>query len=106
MTDRTAGAMDHSSPVRQKAGERGGSFPMSRRGLLRMAFAGLAGVRALASPQAARGQAQPASNPASEGYVPRPPAAQYRFRVGATTLDPDGRKPVPGITVNGQYPGP
>lgn len=39
-------------------------------------------------------------------YVPRPDAAQHTFRVGTTTLDPDGRRPMPGVTVNGQYPGP
>jgi FtsP/CotA-like multicopper oxidase with cupredoxin domain len=38
--------------------------------------------------------------------VPRPNAPQYRFRVGATALDLDGQGVVPGIAVDGQYPGP
>ena len=36
----------------------------------------------------------------------RPRAPQYRFRVGATALNPDGWGTAPGITINGQYPGP
>jgi FtsP/CotA-like multicopper oxidase with cupredoxin domain len=39
-------------------------------------------------------------------YVPHPRASNYRFRVQATTLDPDGRQAVPGITVDNQFPGP
>src|SRR5262249_50057101 len=43
---------------------------------------------------------------ASASYAPRPRAADYRLRVQATTLDPDGRHPTPGIAVDGRYPGP
>ena len=107
MMDRTGGATGHDSPSRHAMGERSVPLSMSRRGLLRTALAGLAGGGALASAHAARAQSQPAAISTTAGaYVPRPPAAQYRFRVGATRLDPTGRKPVPGITVNGQYPGP
>src|SRR5262245_32768856 len=65
------------------------------------------GGAALVGGRAGRAEAQPAAKRATDrSYVPRPPASQYRFRVGATTLNPDGREPVPAITVNGQYPGP
>jgi FtsP/CotA-like multicopper oxidase with cupredoxin domain len=48
----------------------------------------------------------PAAQPAPHAYVPHPRSADYRFRVQATSLDPDGRKPVPGVTVDGRFPGP
>ncbi|MCW5891105.1 MAG: multicopper oxidase domain-containing protein [bacterium] len=38
--------------------------------------------------------------------VPHPATPQYVLQVAATTLDPDGKAAVPGITVNGTYPGP
>src|SRR5262249_6145089 len=43
---------------------------------------------------------------ASAAYAPRPRPADYRVRVQATTLDPSGRNPTPGIAVDGRYPGP
>jgi FtsP/CotA-like multicopper oxidase with cupredoxin domain len=76
-------------------------LPVSRRGFLR---AGLAAGGALALTPPARA-ADPAPAPAT-AYVPRPGTTQYRFQVAPTTLDPDGKKAVPGITVNGTYPGP
>ena len=39
-------------------------------------------------------------------YVPRPDLPVYDFKVQRTTLNPDGQKPMPGITVNGVMPGP
>src|SRR5215510_8626321 len=90
-----------------KHGTDGAPFGLSRRALLRAAIAGLVGGSTISRTRASRAQAPAAPSPAPTGsYVPRPGAAQYRFRIGATSLDPDGRQPVPGITVNGQYPGP
>ena len=84
-----------------------GAIRMSRRGLLRMGAAGLVGGSLLARAQTGFGQASAQPGPNTEAaYVPRPRTPQYRFRVGATTLNPDGRRATPGITINGQYPGP
>src|SRR5262245_19737148 len=83
-----------------------GAIRMSRRGLLRMGVAGLVGGSLLARAQTGFGQASAQPGPNTEAaYVPRPRTPQYRFRVGATTLNPDGRRATPGITINGQYPG-
>src|SRR5215467_11523431 len=83
------------------------SIRMSRRDLLWMGTAGLVGGSLLARTPTALGQASAQLGPNNEAaYVPRPRTPQYRFRVGATTLNPDGRRATPGITINGQYPGP
>ena len=42
----------------------------------------------------------------SDSYIPRPDLPEYDFEIQHTTLDPDGRKPMPGVTVNGVLPGP
>lgn len=47
-----------------------------------------------------------ATTAAESAYVPRPRSSNYRFRVQATPLNPDNKKAVPGITVDGRYPGP
>ncbi len=39
-------------------------------------------------------------------YVPRPNPPRYEFAVTPTTLNPDGKQDVAGVTVNGSYPGP
>ena len=39
-------------------------------------------------------------------YVPRPNKAQYVLRIAPTTLDPDGKQNVAGVTANGIFPGP
>src|SRR5262245_47138591 len=72
------------------------STGLSRRGLLRLGAVGLIGKSLSVQPALA--------SEASD--VPRPTAPQYRFRVGSTQLNLDGRADVPGIAVNGQYPGP
>jgi FtsP/CotA-like multicopper oxidase with cupredoxin domain len=76
---------------------------MSRRGLLRTGLAA-GGVLALTPPARAADPVPPA--PAGTAYVPRPGTTQYRFQVAPTTLNPDGKQAVPGITVNGTLPGP
>src|SRR5215831_3468806 len=83
------------------------SMRLSRRGLLRLGAAGFAGQSLLS--RGGPGIVQPLmprSRTIEGNDVPRPRAPQYRFRVGATALDPDGRGGVPGIVINGQYPGP
>jgi FtsP/CotA-like multicopper oxidase with cupredoxin domain len=81
------------------------SLRMSRRSLLKSGMASVAAASVLARTRSGRGEVPPApTSPPS--YVPRPFAVQYRFRVGATTLNPDGKAAVPGVTVNGQYPAP
>ncbi len=88
-------------------GLKGDAFRISRRDLLRAGLAGVAGGGALTLPQSGRGQALAAPRQAPPpNYVPRPGAAHNRFRVGVTQLNPDGRQPVTGITVNGRSPGP
>src|SRR5262244_2049095 len=68
------------------------SIRMSRRDLLWMGTAGLVGGSLLARTPTALGQASAQLGPNNEAaYVPRPRAPQYRFRVGATTLNLDGR---------------
>jgi FtsP/CotA-like multicopper oxidase with cupredoxin domain len=42
----------------------------------------------------------------SDSYIPRPDLPEYDFEIQHTTLNPDGRKPMPGVTVNGVLPGP
>ncbi len=42
----------------------------------------------------------------SGSYIPRPEPAQYVLPITRTTLNPDGKKEVDGITVSGSYPGP
>src|SRR5215813_11869650 len=76
-------------------------LPMSRRSLLR---SGVAAGGLLAFTRNGRGEV--ASTSTTLPYVPRPLPIQYRFRVAPTTLNPDGKADVAGITVNGQYPGP
>jgi len=43
---------------------------------------------------------------AAAPYVPQPGAAQVALRVARTTLDPDGKLALPGVTANGTLPGP
>src|SRR5262245_57539931 len=83
------------------------SIRMFRRDLLRLGSAGLVGGSLLTRVQSKLGQPFAQPSPTSEAtYVPRPRAPQYRFRVGTMAINPDGRGIVPGIVVNGQYPGP
>ena len=83
--------------------QNGSVFREHRRALLRASATGLAGSSAWGLVPAARAATTAAPEAA---YVPHPRAANYRFRVQATTLDPDGRQAVAGITANGRYPGP
>ena len=81
------------------------SLRISRRGLLKSGLASVAAAGALARTRSGRGEVPPV--PATPlPYVPHPLAVQYLFRIGASTLNPDGKAAVPGVTVNGQYPGP
>jgi len=76
-------------------------------GALALAAIGAPAVRggALAKEPAHAGST--ATAPAAESrYVPRPGATLYDLTVAATTLDPDGQKPMAGVTVNGTLPGP
>jgi FtsP/CotA-like multicopper oxidase with cupredoxin domain len=78
-----------------------------RRDLLRAGLAGVVGGGGLgAVPEALAQTPRSTGEVRRDSYVPRPDAASYRFSVGATTLDPDLKKPVAGITVNGRFPGP
>src|SRR5262245_60856651 len=78
----------------------------SRRNLLQRAAA-LLGSTLISPAATAIGQSSVASGRTIEATdVPRPHRPQYRFRVGATALNLDGRNAVPAISVNGQYPGP
>jgi FtsP/CotA-like multicopper oxidase with cupredoxin domain len=72
------------------------SLRLSRRGLLQLGTAGILGRSLLSEP----------GPPTGATDVPRPRASQYRFRVGPSSLNPDGHGAVAGIAVNGQYPGP
>jgi len=74
----------------------GNSLRLSRRGLLQLGTAGILGKSLLSEP----------GPPTGATDVPRPHAPQYRFRVGASPLNPDGHSVVAGIAINGQYPGP
>ena len=61
-------------------------------------LAGLAGAALL--------PAQACGAPSTgEAQAGAPSTAAYRFRVGRTELDPDGRQPVRAVTVNGAMPG-
>jgi FtsP/CotA-like multicopper oxidase with cupredoxin domain len=75
-----------------------GRFSHERRTLLHASATGLA-AWGLAGNASAAGNAQSA-------YVPHPRRFGYRFRVAPTTLNPDGRAAVPGITVDGRFPAP
>ena len=81
---------------------------VSRRSLLGVGIAGL-GVGGLAStlPALAKKRTvdQIAQATGERDYVPKPNETQYVLRIEETELNPDGRKSMPGITVNGQYPG-
>lgn len=78
---------------------------ISRRSVLRAGAIGAAGlVLPLHARSAGAGAADEAR--AATPYVPRPDPTRYEFAVTRTTLNPDGRRDVAGITVNGSYPGP
>ncbi|HEY8517070.1 MAG TPA: multicopper oxidase domain-containing protein [Candidatus Binatia bacterium] len=58
---------------------------------------------------AATGATAPSASPAADAeraYVPRPGRTEYALSVEQVTLDPDGEKEMPAITVNGTLPGP
>jgi multicopper oxidase len=75
--------------------------------LLRTAAAGAGGlVLGVAQRPAAASEAAAVEPRAPAPYVPRPNAPQYVVAVSPTTLNPDGKRDVPGITANGTYPGP
>jgi FtsP/CotA-like multicopper oxidase with cupredoxin domain len=82
---------------------------VSRREVMRggAALAALGGA-ALVGRAAVAGTAAPAraTGAAGTSYVPQPETLQHVFQVKPTTLDPDGKKRMPGITVNGSFPGP
>jgi FtsP/CotA-like multicopper oxidase with cupredoxin domain len=83
------------------------SIRLSRRGMLKLGAAELLGSSLLSRATTGIGQQPVESGGTTEAIdVPRPHTPQYRFRVGATALNLDGHGVVPGITVNGQYPGP
>ena len=81
---------------------------VTRRSLLGAGVAGL-GVGALAStlPTLAKQGTvnQIAQATGDRDYVPRPNETQNVLRIEETEFNPDGKKSMPGITVNGQYPG-
>ncbi|MEW6268328.1 MAG: multicopper oxidase domain-containing protein [Thermodesulfobacteriota bacterium] len=85
---------------------------LSRRRLMGegAALAALGGVALARGGVAGGGVAQAASaTPASAaagGYVPRPARTQLELSIEQVTLDPDGAKAVPAITVGGALPGP
>jgi len=70
--------------------ERDHDFDENRRAWLRAALA-----------TTAAGALSPSALAANSAYVPHPRAASYRFRVQSASLNPDGKKAVTGITVNG-----
>lgn len=78
--------------------ERGRGRGLSRRGLL----TGGAATALAAFGTRTTALAAPTSSPT----VPHPATPQYVLGVASTTLDPDGKAKVAGITVNGSYPGP
>jgi multicopper oxidase len=78
---------------------------MSRRSLLKSGMASVAAGSVLARTRHASGEVAPVASQ-DLPYVPRPLAAQYRFRAGTTTLNPDGKAAVQAVVVNGQYPAP
>jgi multicopper oxidase len=81
---------------------------LSRRAVLRTA-ASLAGAGSAAW-TARAGAAEPGARSASVAgqppYVPRPDPTQYVLRVGRSTMNPDGKKPMPAVVVNQRLPGP
>ena len=77
---------------------RGGSRTgISRRTFIRGSAAVTAGL-ALSRPKV--------TTAAAASYVPHPNAPQYTLRVAPTTLNPDGKLAVTGVTANGSLPGP
>jgi len=97
--------------ARRAGDSTGRSRGYSRRAVMRgggtAALAALGGV-ALHGQAVAKEGPRPAYSPAHEvdPYVPRPNPTQYDFSVEATTLDPDGQKAMPGVTVNSNFSGP
>ena len=77
---------------------------LSRRLLLKAGIAGLgtAAVSQLSGCQTSGKVAVPSVEP----YIPRPNKPQTILRAEYTTLNPDGKKNVSGITLNGSFPGP
>ncbi len=83
-----------------------GNTLLTRRQLLK---AGVAGLGTAAVSQLAGCQTQTGGKierAKAEPYMPSPNKPQYVFRSGITELNPDGAKIVPGVTLNGQFPGP
>ncbi len=74
-----------------------------RRGLTRRGLITSGAVTALAAlgPRATASAATPTSSP-----IPHPHSPQYVLTVASTTLDPDGKAAVAGVTATGTYPGP
>lgn len=83
--------------------------PLSRRIVLKTGLAGLslAGVAPMTSALATEtgGPTDGAALPGT-AYFPTPSAARHVFRIEETELNPDGRKVMHGLTVNGAFPGP
>lgn len=78
--------------------KQGGRRGISRRGLL---TGGAATALAALGTRAPAGAAPSPSSP-----IPHPDSPQYVLTVATTTLDPDGKAAVAGVTANGTYPGP
>jgi len=82
---------------------------LTRRRLLQggIASAGLVAGSSFgkASPTAAPSK-KSSTGSAQSPYVPTPPPPDYEFLIQTTTLNPDGQKAMPAITVNGILPGP
>ena len=64
------------------------------------------GVAAIAAPAVVSSAAvtQTAHAATQQPYVPAPADARYVFRVETADINPDGKKVVSGVTLNGQYP--
>jgi FtsP/CotA-like multicopper oxidase with cupredoxin domain len=82
---------------------------ISRRKFLRTGAVGAVGLTGLAPSlgldRAAAAEPTPSITPGAP-YVPRPNPTQIALQIATTTLNPDGKKDVAGITANGTFPGP
>ncbi len=92
-----------------KNSEAPGRVSLTRRHLLQAGIASAGLVAGTGSeifrPAAAWAASHERKNP-GHPYVPTPGRPEYDFEIQRTTLNPDGQKPMPGITVNGVLPGP
>lgn len=79
---------------------------IGRREVLIAGAAGI-GLGAVMSPQATLAQTPSTAESSSKSpYVPKPDTPKYKFKIQKTDLNPDGKKNMTGVTVDGMYPGP